>query len=79
MQFTYVCSLMGDYVFHGHTIIGCINNLYDIYKIREKIKDEYGIEFEKLASIFNSSGCLCYTNITDDRDVYLVVERTYFI
>lgn len=79
MEFTYVCSLIGNDVFHGHSIIGCISNISDIDKVREKIKTKYGIEFEQLASKFNNSGYLCFTNITDKKDVYLVVERTYFI
>lgn len=79
MDFVYVCSLIGNDVFHGHSVIGCISNIHDIDKVREKIKAEYDIEFEKLASIFNSNGYLCFINITDKRDICLVVERTYFI
>lgn len=82
MEFTYVCSLIGNDVFHGHSVIGCISHVNNIDKVREKIKTRYDIEFEELASVFNmfnNGGYLCFTNITDKRDIYLVVERTYFI
>lgn len=79
MEFTYVCSLIGDDVFHGHSIVGCISNISDLDKVREKIKANCGVEFEELASTFNNSGYLSFANITDRRDIYLVVERTYFI
>lgn len=77
MEFIYVCSLVGDDVFHGHSIIGYISHINDIDKVREKIKAKCGIEFEELASNFNNNGYLRFTNITDKQDVSLVVERTY--
>lgn len=79
MEFTYVCSLIGTDVFHGHSIVGCISNISDVDKVLEKIKAKHGIEFEQLVTMSNNDAYLCFINITDERDVYLVIERTYFI
>lgn len=77
MEFIYVCSLVGNDVFHGYCIIGYISTMRDIDRIRKQTKDKYGIEFEKLSSIFKNNGYFCFTNITDNRDISLIIERTY--
>lgn len=78
MDFVYVCSLVGNDVFSNNFIVGVITRISDINKVKEKIKAEENIEFEELSSHFCSS-YLRYENITDSRDVSLIVERVYFL
>ena len=74
MNFMYVCSIVGNNVFHNGVIIGIIKSVNDLDKVRQIVKDRHGIEFEELASRF-SSGWFKFANVTDDRDVALLVER----
>ena len=69
----YVFSIVGNNVFHNGFII-VIKSVNDLDKVRQIVKDRHGIEFEELASRF-SSGWLKFANVTDDRDVALLVER----
>lgn len=74
MNFAYVCSIVGNDVFHNGVIIGIINHVGDLDKVRRIIKDRHGLEFEELASRFRD-GWLKFSNVTDNRDVALLVER----
>ena len=74
MEFAYVCSIIGNDVYHNGVNIGIIKSVNDLDKIRQIIKDRHGIEFEELASCFRD-GWLKFSNITDNRDVALLVER----
>lgn len=78
MNFAYVCSIVGKDVFHNGVIIGLIKHVDDLDKVRQIVKDRHGIEFEELASRF-SNGWLKFSNITDDRDVSLLVERVNYL
>ena len=72
----YVVSLIGKHVFHGNTIVCTITRMSHLDKIRVYIKQKYNVEFETLPSYFTSGWC-CFDNITDDRDISLVVENVY--
>ena len=72
----YVVSLVGKNVFQGNTIVCTITRMSNLDKIRVYIKQKYGIEFEELSANF-ISGWWLFDNITDDRDISLVVESIY--
>lgn len=72
----YVVSLVGKNVFQGNTIVCTITSMYNLDKIRVYIKQKHGIEFEELSAKFTSSWW-CFNNITDDRDISLIVECVY--
>ena len=76
----YVVSLRGKHVFSGFSIQGVMKDLSDLELLRAQLKKEHGLVFsnESSARIILSS-YLIYDNITDKRDIKLVVERTYFI
>ena len=50
----------------------------DLDKARDIIKEIHGVEFEELSSRF-FNGYWEFNNITDDRDITLVVERVDII
>ena len=72
----YVVSLVGKNVFHDNMIVCTITQLSNLSKVRNYIKQKYGIEFEALAGWFTSDW-LHFDNVTDDRDISLVVENVY--
>lgn len=73
-EFVYVVSLTGKHVFHNWDIQYVIKHIDNLDKVRTKIKENYGIEFEELSSHFYN--CWWdFANITDDRDIHLIVER----
>ena len=72
----YVVSLVGKNVFQENTIVCTITRMSNLDKIRVYIKQKHGIEFEELSSNFTSSWW-CFNNITDNRDISLVVEYVY--
>ena len=74
MNFAYVCSIVGNDVYNNSVNIGIINSVDDLDKVRRIAKDRYGLEFEELASCFKD-GWLRFSNVTDNRDVALLVER----
>lgn len=73
-KYVYVVSLAGKHVFHDWSIQCVITRMGDLDKVRDKIKERHNIEFEKLANTF-ACGYWKFDNISDNRDVYLVVER----
>lgn len=72
----YVVSLQGKDVFQGNDIICTITRISNLDKIRVYIKQKHGIEFEELSAHFTSSWW-CFDNITDNRDISLIVECVY--
>ena len=70
----YVVSLVGKHVLEGSTIVCAITRISNLDKIRIYIKQKYGVEFEKLSAQFTLSWWK-FDNITDDRDISLIVER----
>ena len=73
-EFVYVVSLAGKHVFHDWSIQCVITRMSDIYMVRDKIKECHNVEFEILANQF-AYGYWKFDNISDYRDIYLVVER----
>lgn len=78
MNFAYVCSIVGKDVYNNSVNIGIINSTSDLDKVRQIIKDRHNIEFEGLASCFRD-GWLKFSNVTDNRDVALLVERVKYL
>ena len=72
----YVVSLVGKNVFHDNTIVCAITRMSHLDKVRVYIKQKYNIEFEALAAHSTSDWWL-FNNVTDDRDISLVVETVY--
>lgn len=77
-EFVYVVSLMGQSVFHDWGIQYVIKHIDDLDKVRTKIKENHGIEFEEVTSNYYH-GWWNFANITDDRDIHLIVERVDII
>lgn len=78
MNFAYVCSIVGNDVYNNSVNIGIIDSVDGLDKVRQIVKDRYGLEFEELASRFRD-GWLRFSNITDNRDVALLVERVNYL
>lgn len=72
----YVVSLIGKNVLQGNDIICTITRMSHLDKICVYIKQKYNVEFETLSANFTSSWWR-FDNITDDRDISLVVENVY--
>lgn len=77
-DFVYVVSLAGKHVFHDWAVQYVIKHIDKLDKVRTKIKERYGIEFEKHSSQFYNSWW-DFANITDDRDIHLIVEQVDII
>lgn len=73
-EFVYVVSLCGKHVFHDWSIQYVITRMDDLDKVRAKIKKHHNVEFEELSSQF-AYGYWKFDNITDNRDIHLIVER----
>ena len=72
----YVVSLQGKNVFQGHDIVCTITRMSNLDKVRDYIKQKHHVEFEPLSAHFTSHWW-CFNNITDDRDISLIVENVY--
>lgn len=72
----YVVSLQGKNVFQSNDIVCTITRMSNLDKVRVYIKQKHGIEFEELSAKFTSS-LWCFDNITDNRDISLIVENVY--
>ena len=72
----YVVSLVGKDVFQGHDIVCTITRMSNLDKVRVYIKQKYNVEFETIPANFFSV-LYRFDNITDDRDISLVVENVY--
>lgn len=73
-DFVYVVSLAGKHVFHDWSIQYVIKHIDNLDKIRIILKEKYNVEFEKLACRFTPNWWK-FDNITDNRDIHLIVER----
>lgn len=73
-EFIYVVSLIGKHVFHNWSIQYVITRMDDLDKVRVKIKECHNVEFEELSSQF-AYDYWEFDNISDNRDIHLVVER----
>lgn len=75
----YVASLQGKSVFHDFSIQCVMKDLSDLKLLRAKLKEK-NLTFDEYSSARGSSSdYLVFDNIGDDRDVKLVVEKTYFV
>ena len=77
-EFVYVVSLTGDNVHCKHSTQCVIKHMADLDKARDIIEKIHGVKFEKLSSRF-FNGYWEFGNITDNRDITLVVERVDII
>ena len=76
----YVASLQGKSVFHGFSIQRAMKDLSDLEFLRARLKEEYNLTFDEHSSArARSSSYFVFDNIGDDRDVKLIVEKTYFV
>lgn len=77
-KYVWVVSLAGKHVFHGHTILGVIKSISDLDIIREQVKDRHGILFtsDEDTVQYHALSYRSYDNVSDNRDVKLVAERT---
>ena len=73
-KYVYVVSITGENIYDGCCIQYVINSMRDLDKVRRRLKKVYGVEFEELSSCFTSSWWK-FTNITNDNDINLLVER----
>ena len=72
----YLISLQGKDVMSNRVNVCVITQMYYLDTIRVYIRQKYSVEFENLANRFSS--CFWgFDNITDNRDITLVVERVY--
>jgi hypothetical protein len=75
----WVVALAGEHVFHEHVNKRVITDLTELDLVRASIKEQDKLEFDTV----NSAADCCstfykkYNNITDNRDIYLIVERSY--
>lgn len=72
----YVVSLVGNHVFKGSIVVCTIKRISNLDKIRIYIKQKYGVEFEELSAQFTPSWWK-FDNITDNRDISLIIETAY--
>ena len=57
-----------------------MKDLSDLKLLRARLKEEHNLTFDEHSSArASSSSYLVFDNIGDDRDVKLVVEKTYFV
>lgn len=73
-NFVYVVSLAGQHVHNEWSIQCVIQHIDNLDKVRAMIKERHSIEFEELSAKFYN-GYWKFDNITDNRDIYLIVER----
>lgn len=79
MPFAYVAYLWGDNVFNGHSNVCLFENFSEFDDVRKLIKEKYNLEFTEFATSFCGSGYQVFNNITDDRDIKLVIDRVDII
>ena len=72
----WVVNLQGKDVFHDNVIVCTISKLSYLDKVRIYIKQKYNVEFEITAAI-STSNWKCFYNITDNKDISLIVENVY--
>ena len=76
----YVASLQGKSVFHDFSIQCAMKDLSDLEFLRTRLKEKHSLTFDEHSSArASSSSYLVFDNIGDDRDIKLVVEKTYFV
>lgn len=72
-EFIYVVSLIDRNVIYDGSIQYAIKHMDSLSKVRDKIKQIYGIEFKQIPSC-STPDYQRFDNIDDSVDVYLTVE-----
>ena len=72
-KFAYIVSLVGHNVQWGRSNQCLIESMNELPDVREELKERYGLEFEEYASF--TCDTWEFSNVTDDRDITLLVER----
>lgn len=75
MPFAYVVYLQGSKVQGGFSLECLIESFSELEDARKLIKEKYNLEFTEFCSKFYGNSHQEFNNITDDRDITLVVER----
>lgn len=75
MPFAYVVYLQGNNVAGGILHLCLMENFSELDDARKALKERYNLEFTKHCIRFFGTGHQEFNNITDDRDITLVVER----
>lgn len=73
-DYVYIVSVTGENIYDGSCIQYVIKSMRGLDKVRRRLKKVCGVEFEELSSCFTSSWWK-FTNITNDDDINLFVER----
>lgn len=71
----WIVALVGEHVHHGHSNQCVISDIDMLDDVRKTIKSSYGLEFSEQSASTYSIGYMRYENVSDDRDISLVVER----
>lgn len=75
MPFAYVVYLQGSKVQGGISHQCLIESFSELDDVRKLLKERYNLEFSTYCTKFYGSGYQEFNNVTDDRDITLVVER----
>ena len=75
MPFAYVVYLQGSKVQGGFSHQCLIESFSELDDARKLLKERYNLEFSTYCTKFYGSDHQEFNNITDDRDITLVVER----
>lgn len=73
-EFIYVVSLIDQDVIYGTSIQYAIKHINSLDKVRDEIKQIYGLEFKQIPSR-SIPDYQKFDNVNDNIDVYLTVER----
>lgn len=75
LAFAYVVYLWGEGVWSNQAIQCLIQDYSELDDARKIIKEKYNLEFSELCTSFCGTDIQRFSNITDDRDITLIVER----
>lgn len=73
-EFVYVVSLIDQDVIYGVSIQYAIKRIDNLDKVRDKIKQIYGLEFKQIPSR-SIPDYQKFDNVDDNIDIHLIVER----
>lgn len=78
-KFVYTASIIGDNVHQSRATLYVIDKMNKLKKVRKLIKKYYFVEFEKEPTFEVGGYYWEFDNITDTRDITLIVERVDII
>lgn len=74
----YIAYLIGNDVFANFCLIGVITSLTELDKVRNECRSRFNIEFSSDNSYKKGEGFYhVYNNITDKKDIKLIIEETF--